>query len=69
MIMTKGKIEIDASASCHGRKGQNSTEGQLLQGIFYAGAGFKSVGHGNLKNTVANLNASERCNYGNLRIL
>ncbi len=68
MIMTKGKIEIDASASCHGRKGQNSTEGQLLQGIFYAGAGFKSVGHEKLKNTVVNLNASERCNYGNLRI-
>lgn len=55
MIMTKGKIEVDASDSCHGRKGQNSTEGQLLQGIFYAAKGFESVGDNMLKNTYDNI--------------
>lgn len=71
MIMTAGKILVDASASCNGNVYKNDRygyAGQLLQGIFYAGKGFKSVGHENLKNTVQNLNKSEWCNYGNLHI-
>lgn len=68
MIMTAGEIHIDASASCNGNKTKYGRAGQVLQGIFYAGKGFKSIGHENLKNTEANLHKGERCNYGNLHI-
>ncbi|MDO4713620.1 MAG: hypothetical protein Q4B28_03040 [bacterium] len=68
MIMTAGKIHIDASASCNGNASKYGQAGQLLQGIFYAGKGFKSIGHESLKNTLANLDKGEWCNYGNLHI-
>ena len=40
----------------------------MVKGIFYAGNGFESSGHENLKNTAEKLSKSERCNYGNLHI-
>lgn len=66
--MTQGTITFDASLSCNGNITKYGRAGQMVKGIFYAGAGFKSAGHENLKNTVANLNSGERCNYGNLHI-
>lgn len=68
MIMTQGTITFDASKSCNGNKTKYGHAGQMVQGIFYAGDGFKSSNHAYLKNTEANLNDNARCNYGNLHI-
>lgn len=68
MIMTAGKIIIDAKHACNGKASTYARAGQVLQGIFYAGSGFKSSGHEGLKNTQENLYNGKRCNYGNLHI-
>lgn len=68
MIMTKGKIIFDAEGACNGDLKNYGHAGQMVKGIFYAGDGFESSGHGNLKNTADKLSKSERCNYGNLHI-
>lgn len=68
MIMTEGTITIDASDACNGNPSKYGRAGQVLQGIFYAGNGFKSSGHDLLKNTEVNLYNGKRCNYGNLHI-
>lgn len=68
MIMTKGKIIFDAKGSCNGDLENYGHAGQMVKGIFYAGEGFESSNHGNLKNTYENLSKGERCNYGNLHI-
>ena len=68
MIMTQGTITFDASNSCNGGDRKSGHAGQIVKGIFYAGAGFKSSNHGNLKNTYEKLSDEDRCNYGNLHI-
>ena len=68
MIMTKGKIIFDAEGACNGDLKNYGHAGQMVKGIFYAGNGFESSGHENLKNTADKLSKSERCNYGNLHI-
>ena len=68
MIMTKGHIIFDAKDSCNGGLKNYGHAGQMVKGIFYAGEGFRSSNHGNLKNTAEKLSKSERCNYGNLHI-
>ena len=68
MIMTKGKIIFDAKGSCNGDLTKYGHAGQMVKGIFYAGKGFGSSNHENLKNTAEKLSKSERCNYGNLHI-
>lgn len=68
MIMTSGKIIFDASNSCNGGRIAGKHAGQVVRGIFYAGAGFDSSNHAYLRNTEDNLNDKERCNYGNLHI-
>ncbi len=68
MIMTQGTITFDASNSCNGGDRKSGHAGQIVKGIFYAGAGFKSSNHDNLKNTYEKLSKGERCNYGNLHI-
>ena len=68
MIMTKGKIIFDAEGACNGELNKYGHAGQMVKGIFYAGKGFGSSNHKNLKNTAEKLSKSERCNYGNLHI-
>lgn len=75
MIMTQGTITFDATNACNGKLDRKGHAGQIVKGIFYAGAGFKSSNHDNLKNTYENLKNSDknlsdrdRCNYGNLHI-
>ena len=68
MIMTKGHIIFDAKDSCNGDLKNYGHAGQMVKGIFYAGEGFGSSNHENLKNTAEKLSKSERCNYGNLHI-
>ena len=68
MIMTQGTITFDATNACNGKLDRKGHAGQIVKGIFYAGAGFKSSNHGNLKNTYDRLSKGERCNYGNLHI-
>lgn len=68
MIMTKGHIIFDAEGACNGDLTKYGHAGQMVKGIFYAGNGFESSGHENLKNTADKLSKSERCNYGNLHI-
>lgn len=68
MIMTQGTITFDASNSCNGGDRKSGHAGQIVKGIFYAGAGFKSSNHDNLKNTYDKLSDGDRCNYGNLHI-
>lgn len=75
MIMTKGHIIFDAKEACNGDLKNYGHAGQMVKGIFYAGEGFRSSNHGNLKNTADKLkntadklSKSERCNYGNLHI-
>ena len=68
MIMTKGHIIFDAKGSCNGDLTKYGHAGQMVKGIFYAGKGFGSSNHENLKNTAEKLSKSERCNYGNLHI-
>lgn len=64
MIMTKGQIVFDAAGACNGDSTKYGHAGQMVKGIFYAGAGFAS--RNDQKNT--DLYADERCNYGNLHI-
>lgn len=68
MIMTKGHIIFDAEGACNGDLAKYGHAGQMVKGIFYAGEGFGSSNHENLKNTAEKLSKSERCNYGNLHI-
>lgn len=68
MIMTSGKIIFDAEGSCNGDKSTYGHAGQMVKGIFYAGQGFGSINHEQLKNTYENISKKERCNYGNLHI-
>lgn len=68
MIMTQGTITFDASNSCNGGDRKSGHAGQIVKGIFYAGDGFKSSEHDNLKNTYEKLSDGDRCNYGNLHI-
>jgi hypothetical protein len=68
MIMTEGTITFDAGGSCNGDRKTYGHAGQMVQGIFYAGQGFKSSNDQDLKNTFGNLRKGERCNYGNLHI-
>ena len=68
MIMTQGTITFDATNSCNGKLDRKGHAGQIVKGIFYAGAGFKSSNHDNLKNTYEKLSDGDRCNYGNLHI-
>lgn len=68
MLMTSGKIIFDAEGSCNGDIRTYGHAGQVVKGILYAGQGFGSVNHENLKNTDANLHKGEWCNYGNLHI-
>ena len=68
MIMTKGHIIFDAEDSCNGDLTKYGHAGQMVKGIFYAGKGFGSSNHKNLKNTADKLSENERCNYGNLHI-
>ena len=68
MIMTQGTITFDASNACNGELDRKGHAGQIVKGIFYAGAGFKSSEHDKLKNTYEKLSKGERCNYGNLHI-
>lgn len=68
MIMTQGTITFDASNSCNGGDRKSGHAGQIVKGIFYAGAGFRSSGDANLKNTYEKLSDGDRCNYGNLHI-
>ena len=68
MIMTQGTITFDASNSCNGGDRKSGHAGQIVKGIFYAGAGFQSSEHDNLKNTYEKLSKGDRCNYGNLHI-
>lgn len=68
MIMTQGTITFDASHSCNGANRKSGRAGQIVKGIFYAGAGFRSSGDVNLKNTYEKLSDGDRCNYGNLHI-
>ena len=68
MIMTQGTITFDASHSCNGANRKSGRAGQIVKGIFYAGAGFRSSGDTNLKNTYEKLSDGDRCNYGNLHI-
>lgn len=68
MIMTSGKIIFDAEGSCNGDKSTYGHAGQMVKGIFYAGQGFGSINHEQLKNTYENIRKGERCNYGNLHI-
>lgn len=64
MIMTKGQIIFDAAEACNGDLTKYGHAGQMVKGIFYAGAGFAS--RNDQKNT--DLYTDERCNYGNLHI-
>lgn len=66
--MTAGTITFDATYACNGGARKTGHAGQIVQGIYYAGQGFKSSNHAYLKNTEANLNDNARCNYGNLHI-
>ena len=68
MIMTQGTITFDATNACNGKLDRKGHAGQIVKGIFYAGAGFKSSNHDNLKNTYEKLSDGDRCNYGNLHI-
>lgn len=68
MIMTSGRIIFDAEGSCNGDKSTYGHAGQMVKGIFYAGQGFGSINHEQLKNTYENISKKERCNYGNLHI-
>lgn len=68
MIMTQGTITFDATNTCNGKLDRKGHAGQIVKGIFYAGAGFKSSNHDNLKNTYDKLSDGDRCNYGNLHI-
>lgn len=68
MIMTEGTVTFDAGGSCNGDRKTYGHAGQMVQGIFYAGQGFKSSNDQDLKNTFGNLRKGERCNYGNLHI-
>ena len=68
MIMTQWTITFDATKACNGKLDRKGYAGQIVKGIFYAGAGFKSSNHDNLKNTYEKLSKGERCNYGNLHI-
>jgi hypothetical protein len=68
MIMTQGTITFDATNACNGKLDRKGHAGQIVKGIFYAGAGFKSSNHENLKNTSKKLSDGDRCNYGNLHI-
>ena len=68
MIMTQGTITFDATNACNGKLDRKGHAGQIVKGIFYAGAGFQSSNHDKLKNTYKNLSKGERCNYGNLHI-
>ena len=68
MIMTQGEIIFDATKACNGGDRKSGHAGQIVKGIFYAGAGFKSSNHDNLKNTYDKLSDGDRCNYGNLHI-
>lgn len=68
MLMTSGKIIFDAEGSCNGDKSTYGHAGQMVKGIFYAGQGFGSINHEQLKNTYENISKKERCNYGNLHI-
>ena len=68
MIMTQGTITFDATNACNGKLDRKGHAGQIVKGIFYAGAGFKSSNHDNLKNIFENLSDGDRCNYGNLHI-
>ena len=68
MIMTEGTITFDATNACNGKLDRKGHAGQIVKGIFYAGAGFQSSEHDNLKNTYEKLSKGDRCNYGNLHI-
>ena len=68
MIMTQGTITFDATNACNGKLDRKGHAGQIVKGIFYAGAGFQSSEHDNLKNTYEKLSKGDRCNYGNLHI-
>ena len=68
MIMTQGKITFDATNACNGKIDRKGHAGQIVKGIFYAGDGFQSSNHDNLKNTYEKLSDGDRCNYGNLHI-
>lgn len=68
MIMTQWTITFDATNACNGKLDKKGHAGQIVKGIFYAGAGFKSSEHDKLKNTYKKLSKGERCNYGNLHI-
>ena len=68
MIMTQWTITFDATKACNGKLDRKGYAGQIVKGIFYAGAGFKSSEHDKLKNTYEKLSKGERCNYGNLHI-
>ncbi len=68
MIMTQWTITFDATNACNGKLDKKGHAGQIVKGIFYAGAGFKSSEHDKLKNTYEKLSKGERCNYGNLHI-
>ncbi len=68
MLMTSGKIIFDAQGSCNGDISTYGHAGQVVKGILYAGQGFGSIHHEQLKNTYANIRKGERCNYGNLHI-
>lgn len=69
MIMTEGSITFDGSVACNADRNYGHA-GQIVKGIFYAGAGFESQEDKNkpLKNTYENLSKGDRCNYGNLHI-
>ena len=68
MIMTQWTITFDATKACNGKLDRKGHAGQIVKGIFYAGAGFQSSEHDNLKNTYEKLSKGDRCNYGNLHI-